>query len=167
MLKFFLVCPILLLTSCATLVNGSSQTITVSTTPQGATCTLDRVGVRVAVIGPTPGTIRLNKSKNELTVTCTKDGYETATVTHSPSFSFVTLGNVIAGGLVGVVVDASTGANYEYAEDVELTMVGQGPTRYPPLPARTRHLGLYALPDSGSLPSEPRLYPLNADDPGS
>jgi len=36
MLKNILVLPLALLSACATLVNGTSQTVTVSTTPPGA-----------------------------------------------------------------------------------------------------------------------------------
>lgn len=64
--------------------------------------------------------MRLDKSKNDLSVTCAKDGYQTATTVHAPSFGGATFGNIIAGGVIGVVVDAASGANYSYPDDIRL-----------------------------------------------
>ena len=41
-----------LLPACATVVEGTSDTVTLSTTPAGTTCTVDRNGERVAVTCP-------------------------------------------------------------------------------------------------------------------
>jgi len=131
MLKNILVLPLALLSACATLVNGTSQTVTVSTTPPGASCTLDRVGTRVGAVSITPGSVRLDKSKNDLSVTCNKEGFQTATVAHAPSFSGATFGNLIAGGVIGVVVDAASGANYSYPDDIRIDMAAAVPTSPP------------------------------------
>lgn len=107
---------------CATIIKGGGQTVTVSTTPVAAACTLDRAGGRIGVIETTPGTIPIERSKNDLTVTCVKDGYQTATVTITPAFNGVTFGNLIAGGIIGFAVDASTGASYTMREDIRLDL---------------------------------------------
>ncbi len=133
MLEVVLILPITLLSACATIVNGSSQTVTVSTEPPGATCTVDRVGARIGAIAQTPGSVRLGKSKNDLSVTCAKPGFQTATVTKAPSFGGATFGNIIAGGVVGVVVDAASGANYEYPGDIRLELAADAPPALPPL----------------------------------
>lgn len=152
MLKAILVLPLAVLSACATLVNGTSQTVTVSTTPPGASCTLDRMGARVGAIAATPGSIRLDKSKNDLSVTCSKEGYQTATVAHAPSFGAATFGNLIAGGVIGVVVDAASGANYTYPADVRLDMAAAAPS-LPPM----------AQQDPSSMPGTAiRLMPVVA-----
>ena len=133
MLKAAFILPITLLSACATIVNGSSQTVTVSTTPPAATCTVDRVGARIGAVAQTPGSVRLDKSKNDLSVTCSKPGFQTATVTKPPSFSGATFGNIIAGGVIGVVVDAASGANYEYPSDIRLELAAETPPALPPL----------------------------------
>jgi hypothetical protein len=117
----------------ATIVNGSSQTVTVSTTPPGATCTVDRVGARIGAVAQTPGSVRLDKSKNDLSVTCSKPGFQTATVSKAPSFGGATFGNIIAGGVIGVVVDAASGANYEYPGDIRLDLAADALPTLPPL----------------------------------
>lgn len=123
--------PLALLSACATLVNGTSQTVTVSTTPPGASCTLDRMGTRIGAVSVTPGSVRIDKSKNDLAVTCTKDGFQTATVAHAPSFGGATFGNIIAGGVIGVVVDAASGANYSYPDDIRVEMAASAPISPP------------------------------------
>lgn len=133
MLKAAFILPITLLSACATIVNGSSQTVTVSTEPPGAVCTVDRVGARIGAIAQTPGSVRLDKSKNDLSVTCAKPGFQTATVTKTPSFGGATFGNIIAGGVIGVVVDAASGANYEYPGDIRLELAAETPPALPPL----------------------------------
>lgn len=133
MLKTMLIFPLAMLSACATLVNGSSQNVTVSTNPPGANCTLDRVGARIGAIPVTPGSVRLDKSKNDLSVTCSKEGYQTATVAHAPSFGAATFGNLIAGGIVGVVVDAASGANYSYPDDIRMDLAANPAPAAPPV----------------------------------
>ena len=136
MLKAVFLTPIIFLSACATIVNGSSQTVTVSTTPPGATCTVDRMGVRIGAIAQTPGSVRLDKSKNDLSVTCSKPGFQTANVTKAPSFGGATFGNIllgVIGGPVAVVVDAASGANYEYPGDIRLDLAAEAAPAMPPL----------------------------------
>ena len=132
MLKLALVSPLVLLSACATVMSGTSQTVTVSTNPPAATCTLDRVGQRVGAVPLTPGSVRLDKSKNDLSVTCSKEGYQTASVTRASSFNGATFGNIIAGGVIGVIVDASSGANFNYPSDIRLDLAANSPPTLPP-----------------------------------
>jgi len=130
MLKALCAVPFLLLSGCATIINGTSQSMTVATSPPNATCAVDRMGERIGMV-QTPGSLRVDKSKNSLTVTCAKPGYQTASVTRSPSFSLVTLGNAIAGGVIGVGVDFATGANFKYPEEVQMGLQADARTGYP------------------------------------
>jgi hypothetical protein len=83
---------------------------------------VDRTGAHLGTVATTPGSVRLDKSKNDITVSCSKDGYQSASVSESPKFVGTTFGNIIAGGVIGVAVDAATGANYEYPSEVRLDM---------------------------------------------
>ncbi len=134
MFKAAFILPVVLLSACATIVNGSSQTVTVSTVPPGATCTVDRMGARIGAVAQTPGSVRLDKSKNDLSVTCGKPGFQTVTVTKAPSFCAATFGNIllgVIGGPVAVVVDAASGANYEYPGDIRLDLAAEAPPALP------------------------------------
>lgn len=133
MLRVLIVLPLAMLSACATIVTGTSQTVTVSTEPAGATCTFDRAGSRVGAVPTTPGSVRLSKSGKDLSVECAKDGYETATLQQPSSFNGVTFGNVLAGGVIGFVVDASSGANFEYPADIRLALMAKAAPQSAPL----------------------------------
>ena len=124
---------LVLLPGCSTLINGSSQAVSVVTAPPGASCTLDRNGERLGTVGLTPGNLTVSKSKNDLLVTCDKPRYQQARLVQPPRFVPTTFGNLIAGGVVGIVGDASSGANYVYPAEVRLDL----PTVGAPVAAST------------------------------
>jgi uncharacterized protein YceK len=125
----------ILLSGCATIFEGTSQSVSISTDPAGADCTVDRHGSRVGQVNPTPGSIHIDKSKDDLSVLCKLPGYQSATMTESPKFQGTTFGNIVAGGLVGVVVDAASGANFAYPDAVRVTLA---PVVAASLPIATR-----------------------------
>jgi len=108
---------------CATLTKGSSQTITVSTDPSGANCALSRDGKMVAVINPTPGSIPVEKSSGTISVLCKRAGYQDSAGVLASEFQAMTFGNILFGGLIGLAVDAASGAMNQYPEMVTITMV--------------------------------------------
>ena len=110
------------LPGCATIVDGSSQWVAISTDPEGADCTVERNGMPLGEVNPTPGNIHIGKSKHDLSVVCTRGGYQSATVAHASKFQAMTFGNILFGGLVGVIVDAATGADFEYPTYVRVDL---------------------------------------------
>ena len=114
---------LLALGGCATVVKGSSQNVTVITDPPGASCVFRRGGVNIGVINPTPGTLAIDKSSVAIDVRCTKQGYAEAAGSVGSHFQAMTFGNVIFGGLIGIAVDASSGAASEYEPEFTLTLV--------------------------------------------
>ena len=108
--------------ACATVVEGTSQDIAVNTVPDGATCEFERVGAVIGLIDATPGTVHVSKSKDSIVVSCTKDGHLSASEVVSSSFGGTTLGNILLGGVVGVVIDASSGANNKYPDSISLAL---------------------------------------------
>jgi len=111
------------LPGCATITKGSSQTVTIDTKPPGATCTLTRGGKRFAIVNPTPGAISVEKSSDAISLSCTKDGYLESAGTLESSFQAMTFGNILFGGLIGVAVDAASGAMHEYQPLVTITLI--------------------------------------------
>jgi len=118
-----LLLPLGLLGGCATLTKGTVQAITVDTDPSGATCTLARDAKTLAVINPTPGTVPIDKAYSAIAVGCRRAGYQDANGTLTAEFQPVTLGNVLLGGIIGLVVDAASGAAGQYPASITLTMV--------------------------------------------
>ena len=107
--------------ACSTITTGTSQPFTVNTAElEGAKCDLvDSKGTRWTITS-TPDTREITKGDGPLQVTCSKPGYKTASVTVEESFAGATLGNVILGGGIGLVVDAASGAAQEYPDEVTL-----------------------------------------------
>jgi hypothetical protein len=99
----------LLLTGCATVTRGSTDTWSVNTTPTGAAVKT----TNQFACDATPCTFKM-KRKSEFDVTITKPGYKTWTghVSHhvAGAGGAAMAGNVILGGIIGAGVDASTGA---------------------------------------------------------
>ncbi len=108
--------------ACATIVEGSDQTVTVITEPPGATCTLNREDTYAGVVNPTPGTVSVEKSKDNIGVICKKEGYFDGAASLSSDFQAMTFGNIVFGGFIGLAVDASSGAMHEYPESVTVVL---------------------------------------------
>jgi hypothetical protein len=116
-----------LLAGCATIVEGTDQTVSVHTEPSGAECRLTRGGTLVGVINPTPGSVNVDKSRREISVSCEREGYRNAVGILDSDFQATTLGNLIIGGIIGVGVDAASGAMNEYDESIIIHMIPEDP----------------------------------------
>ncbi|MEJ0026179.1 MAG: hypothetical protein WDN01_09145 [Rhizomicrobium sp.] len=106
---------------CASIVEGTTQSVAVATIPKdGAKCVLTSSEGTYYVT--TPGNAIVHKTKNDLDVTCKLDGFKDAHTVVASHFNGATVGNVLAGGIIGIGVDAATGANYNYPEKVDVTL---------------------------------------------
>ncbi|MFZ3136059.1 MAG: hypothetical protein WA126_01565 [Thermodesulfovibrionales bacterium] len=108
---------------CATLTKGTSQSLTITTDPSGAVCTLTRDGETIGVVNPTPGTLTIKKDKDDISVVCKKQGFQDSADTMSASFQGMTLGNAIFGGLVGITIDSMSGAACQYETMLSIMIV--------------------------------------------
>lgn len=111
-----------LTSACATVTEGSSDSIHIVTTPPGASCVATREGVQIGAVNPTPGSMSVDKSKNAITVACDKEGYLDSRGVLASEMEAMTFGNLILGGVVGVAIDASTGALNDYPESITIEM---------------------------------------------
>ena len=114
--------------ACASITKGTTQSVSVTTEPPGATCELKRNNITVGIVNPTPGSIVVDKSKDNINVLCKKDEHENAGGTLVSEFEGMTAGNIIFGGLIGLAIDASSGAMNQYPSSVLLVLP---PTRFP------------------------------------
>lgn len=125
--------------SCATIVNGTTQKIPVSSDPIGASVFVDGVPV-----GYTPLNIELKRKHTHL-VTVSHEGYEDEAVRLEPVLSAVVAGNIIAGGFVGWGVDAVSGSQYRLIPDaVFVRLKPYANVPYAPIPFQPP----YAYPDA-------------------
>ena len=115
----------LLLSACATVTSKSTQDITVTTEPTGASCELTNKDGSWA-IESTPGTVAVQRSFSPLTVHCAGDSVS-ATEVLEPRTRGRAYGNILLFGLPAYV-DAATEKGYEYAPaTVHLTLANQPP----------------------------------------
>ena len=109
------------LSGCASIIHGSTQALAVQSNPSGAAIAVN--GVRNA---QTPATLSLDrKSPHSLEITL--DGYRPFQMQLQRGTSGWVWGNIVFGGLIGLVVDASTGAMYKLSpEQVNAQLEGAG-----------------------------------------
>ncbi len=112
-------------TGCASIVNGQNQSLSVKTNGAdaevvGAKCTLNSNKGTWYVT--TPGSVTVQRSYNDLMVTCKKDGMEDGTGAVKSSTKAMAFGNIIFGGFIGAAVDTSTGAAYDYPDLITIVM---------------------------------------------
>ena len=107
---------------CASVTSGTDQQISVSTPgANGANCSLTSPDGTYNVRS-TPGSVTVSKSKHDIAVLCKKSGYENGATTISSNFQALTLGNILIGGVIGIGIDAASGAMNKYPESVSVTM---------------------------------------------
>ena len=121
------------LTSCASILDGTTQQIAVNTNPSGANCGLYRQGQRIATIQDTPGSALVQKTKNNIWVACVKPGFLPASYLNHSGLTDASFGNILAGGVIGVAVDSATGADNKYEGTVNVSMIPR-PLGQPDLP---------------------------------
>jgi hypothetical protein len=115
---------VVLLSGCATITTGTDQSVTVITEKdiQGAKCKLADSKGRIVYIPETPGTASIHKGDGPMNVTCEKEGFKTVTVKIEESFQGATLGNIILGGGIGIIVDVASGSAQKYPDLVIVWM---------------------------------------------
>ena len=106
--SFLLGSTLLLTSGCATVTRGTTDTLVIESDPPGAQVTLSN-----GMSGQTQASFKLSR-KTTLVVDIVKAGYEPVKVNVQPQISGAggagMAGNVLVGGLIGVAVDAGTGA---------------------------------------------------------
>jgi hypothetical protein len=119
--EIFVVGLALLLGSCATIVKGTDQTISLDTPGhEGAQCNLTSKGIGSRTV-TTPAIVSLPKSRHDITVHCTKGCFKGQGIISS-DIAGATAGNLILGGVVGLGVDAASGAMNKYNEQNQIAM---------------------------------------------
>jgi hypothetical protein len=100
---------------CASVTRGTTENISISTTPAGATADISGLDNPTACL--TPCVVQAKRNA-DITVTINKEGYEpqiiplTKEIPGTGAAGFA--GNVLLGGLVGMGVDAATGAAQDH-----------------------------------------------------
>lgn len=93
--------------ACASIVHGSKQSVAFTSAPSSARVTVDD-----QLVGNTPVVAKLTR-KDKHIVRIELEGYSPFETTLTRRTSGWVWGNIVFGGLIGLAVDASTGAMYK------------------------------------------------------
>jgi hypothetical protein len=96
---------------------------------------MERGGAPIGTVSATPGNVTISRASGEISVRCERRGYQPGTVAMRASTEPMTHGNAFIGGLVGIAIDAASGAIMRYPGSVHVTLtpdlpVIRGNSRY-------------------------------------
>jgi hypothetical protein len=112
----------ILFAGCSTIVKGTEQQVSVNTPGvPGAMCQLQSPAIGMRMV-QTPANIVLPKSRHKVAVSCTAQCHSPGVGTLGSHTEVMTAGNVIFGGIIGLGVDAASGAMNKYDPGVEVMM---------------------------------------------
>lgn len=104
---FLVLIQIFSFSGCATIVSGKTQDFNIRTSPSGADVLIDGT-----IAGTTPMIANLiRKRRHEIVIK--KAGYPTVTRATTRGFNWWYVGNLIFGGIIGLIVDPISGAMYK------------------------------------------------------
>src|SRR5580704_17271429 len=125
---------------CASVTRGTTENISIASTPSGAQA--DIVGLEIPTQCITPCVVQAKRNA-DITVTISKEGYDpqiiplTQETTGSGCAGFA--GNLLLGGVIGMGVDAATGAAQDHRPNpviVTLQPVAPAPPQRRPRPPK-------------------------------
>ena len=127
-----------LMTGCASIIKGSTQTLTFTSVPDSAKIEIKNRAGQSVNVGQTPTTVSLKKGAGyfkpeEYQITFSKDGFTPKTVAVKGTISGWYFGNIIFGGLIGLLaVDPATGAMYSFTpEDINAVLEANNTEKMP------------------------------------
>ena len=121
----------LLLPACASIVEGTDQSIAVNLSPDNAHCDVFREGAQLTTVSKDQRFINISKSKNDLLIECKAPDHHSEKITLESSAS--------GWGVVGCflidlcITDYSTGALNKYPEAINITLA---PNNFPSAESR-------------------------------
>jgi len=141
-----------MLGGCASVTRGTTENISISSTPSGVEAVVSGLEVPTTCMTPCSVVVKRNA---DFSLTFQKEGYEPQIVPLSRDIqtggAAGFAGNLLLGGVVGMGVDAATGAATDHKPNpVIVTMQPSGPARArPPAPKKPRPPAAPA-PDTGT-----------------
>jgi hypothetical protein len=108
------------LPGCASIVEGTDQTVNVQVSPENAVCQISQKGSVIATLDKGGGQVQVPKSKDDLGVDCSAPGFERQTVSIESSAS--------GWGVVGCflidlcITDYATGALNKYPKSISVRL---------------------------------------------
>ena len=111
-------------TACAAATSGSTQNVSLTTQPNGASCQLTNDN-STWYVPLTPGSVAVHREASDLTVLC-KKGDLSGTARVVSVTKALAFGNILAGGIIGVAIDRGNGAAFDYPSLINVPMAKGG-----------------------------------------
>ena len=113
------------LSGCASITGGTQQSVSVETRKDavavtGAECELTNAKGKWFIASP--GSTQIQRSHDPLLITCKKPDYEVGRASVESVARAGMAGNFLFGGLIGVAIDHSSGAAYDYPNLIQVSM---------------------------------------------
>jgi hypothetical protein len=109
------------LTSCATVITGKHDVLNVNSSPTGASFTTS-----TGAQGTTPAKIEVPDDV-DVEFRFQMPGYADGSVTAAKYMSGWVWGNILIGGIIGLVIDFASGGIYTHDRDVSITLAPAAP----------------------------------------
>lgn len=106
----------LCLTSCASIVTGTHDIITVNSSPSGAHFTTD-----TGASGVTPGKVEV-PDDIDIRFTFEKDGFQKTEYLAKKHVSGWIWGNILIGGIIGLIIDIASGGMHTHDGEINVTL---------------------------------------------
>ena len=122
MRAFIVLASVMCVAACSTITRGTTQAVAVQTPGvEKADCELrsEGIGTRTVV---SPASVVLDKSMHSVQVICRKKCFTDGQGVIASHTEEMTAGNILVGGVVGLAVDASSGAMNKYEPQVQIVM---------------------------------------------
>lgn len=123
--KLSAVAMLLFVTGCASIMEGGDQIVNVQTTgcEDYGTIQCTVVNDDGSSVLTAPASVSVEKDKDALTVSCqSKDGLAKGEKIVESSYEAMNAGNILLGGVIGIGVDAATGAMWKYPSSIIVPM---------------------------------------------
>ncbi len=136
MKNFLIVLALVFTASCATIFSDKSYPVSVNSVPSEATFTVSNRAGQEVQSGTTPQVVTLKASsgyfkRETYTIVLSKDGFEDNVYTISSSVDGWYWGNILFGGLIGMlIVDPLTGAMYKLPDRIDASLSNSSTATY-------------------------------------
>ena len=99
-----------------------------ATEPSGAACVVTRDGVTVGQFDSTPAFFRVEKTRDDIVIACTKPGFQETRCLNSSGYAAAGAANLLTGILtmgVGFAIDSASGADNKYESNVAFRLISE------------------------------------------
>ena len=102
-----------LTTGCASIIHGTKQDVRVLSSPSGAVVRVNLNNMATT----TPGVVTLDRKETGYVLTFEKEGYKPVEVSIRRTVDGWLFGNILFGGLIGIIIDFVSGSAYRLTPD--------------------------------------------------